>query len=81
MSPNGWRSYDIDYYGSYFSSSGLIVGATAAIGHLSGGFAFDTYGVRPVISLKSCVTVANGDGTASSPYTVSVDSTCSSAEN
>ena len=40
-----------------------------------------TYGVRPVISLKSCVQYNSGDGTASNPYTVKLTDTCSTAEN
>ncbi len=39
-------------------------------------------GVRPVLSLKSCVKWKSGDGTSDNPYTVdALDSTCSSAEN
>ena len=38
-------------------------------------------GVKPVISLKSCVTWASGNGTANSPYKVSISSSCSSAVN
>ena len=30
----------------------------------------ETYGVRPVVSLKSCVKYSSGDGTASNPYTI-----------
>ena len=37
--------------------------------------------VRPVLSLKSCVMWQSGDGTAESPYTVSVSDTCSAAVN
>ena len=40
-----------------------------------------TSGVRPVISLKSCVLASGGSGTASDPYTVELPSACSSAEN
>ena len=47
----------------------------------SAGVYLDYFSVRPVISLKSCVTVSGGNGTASSPYTVSITTTCSSAEN
>ncbi len=39
------------------------------------------YGVRPVLSLKSCVEWVSGNGTAESPYTVSVSDTCSAAVN
>jgi len=38
-------------------------------------------GVRPVLSLKSCVKYISGDGSSTTPYEVSVDSTCASLEN
>jgi len=37
--------------------------------------------VRPVLSLKSCVLVSSGNGTASSPYKVELPSTCSTVAN
>ena len=39
-------------------------------GYLGSGFVVNYYGVRPVISLKSCIKWANGDGTSSNPYTI-----------
>ncbi|MCI8330539.1 MAG: hypothetical protein HFE04_00385, partial [Bacilli bacterium] len=33
--------------------------------------------VRPVVSLKSCVTVTSGDGSATNPYQLSISNTCS----
>ena len=41
-------------------------------GYLHGGdvFASGTYGVRPAVSLKSCVKTSGGDGTSSNPYTI-----------
>ena len=38
-------------------------------------------GVRPVLSLKSCVSYESGNGSSSSPYTVSLNSACSTAIN
>jgi len=38
-------------------------------------------GIRPVLSLKSCVKYASGDGSSSTPYEVTVDATCALAEN
>ena len=39
-------------------------------------------GIRPVLSLKSCVLWKSGDGTSDNPYTVdTLDSACSAAEN
>ncbi len=37
--------------------------------------------IRPVISLKSCVTTNRGNGTSDSPYEVSVDESCKLAVN
>ena len=78
MSPDTWS----DIFGNP-DASVLYVGVTTDKGKLMGSrYGVNSNGgVRPVISLKSCVTVASGDGTASSPYTVSVDAACSSAEN
>jgi len=38
-------------------------------------------GIRPVLSLKSCVKYVSGDGSSTTPYEVSVDSPCALAEN
>ena len=38
-------------------------------------------GVRPVISLKSCVKYSSGDGSSTNPYTVTIDDDCASKEN
>ena len=37
--------------------------------------------VRPVLSLKSCVTVKSGNGTSNSPYEVELSNACASAIN
>ena len=38
----------------------------------------NSYGVvRPVVSIKSCATVSNGDGSANNPYELSISNTCS----
>jgi len=42
---------------------------------------FSKSGVRPVLSLKSCVQWSSGNGTSSSPYEVTVTSACSNKEN
>lgn len=39
-------------------------------GHLSNNAVYAAYGVRPVISLKSCVKTSGGDGISSNPYTI-----------
>ena len=58
-----------------------IVGGGGAIGSLRDDLVSTTYGVRPVISLKACVLVSGGSGTASDPYTVSLASGCDNVEN
>ena len=72
MSPYSWngdRAYVFDVGGSSITGRLSYVGVTG------------TTGVRPVISLKSCVLFSGGSGTASDPYTVELPSACSSAEN
>ncbi len=73
MSPINWNSSG---YASVF-----VVGGSSNTGYLSNGGVINAYGVRPVISLKSCVLASGGSGTASDPYTVELPSACSSAEN
>ena len=72
MSPNYWDG-----------GSAIVfrVGGSYSTGYLDYSGVFSTYGVRPVISLKSCVFASGGSGTASDPYTVELPSACSSAEN
>jgi len=38
-------------------------------------------GIRPVLSLKSCVKYVSGDGSSATPYEVTVDNTCATLEN
>ena len=59
----------------------FIVGGATSAGQFTHTYVTSKRGVRPVISLKACVTVSGGNGTASNPYTVSVSSACSSAVN
>ena len=72
MSPSYWYNSSACVFG---------VGSADATGYLTGHYIRYAFGVRPVISLKACVTTTGGSGTASNPYTVSVSSACSSAEN
>ena len=64
LSPNGW-------YGS--SASVFIVFGSSLPGYLSNSGVNDTYGVRPVISIKGENLWKSGDGTASSPYEIITD--------
>ena len=61
MSPYRWRSsFAYVFYVKGSSNPGYL-------GNTNVG---NTSGVRPVISLKSCVLTSGGDGTASNPYTI-----------
>ena len=59
----------------------IVIGASTKKGRIFTDQVYHYSGVRPVISLKSCVQYNSGDGTASNPYTVKLTDTCSSAEN
>ena len=72
MSPSYWLGYDAYMF---------VVGGSTLTGALVNDWVGYTHGVRPVISLKSCVLASGGSGTASDPYTVELPSACSSAEN
>ena len=54
--------------GSY-ASVFFVVGSSYP-GFLSSTYVSHTYGVRPAVSLKSCVKTSGGDGSASAPYTI-----------
>ena len=61
LSPRDWydsRAYVFYVYGSSYP------------GRLSYYNVNNAYGVRPAISLKSCVKTSGGDGSASAPYTI-----------
>ena len=61
LSPNYWS-------GSYARVFG--VGGSSDPGHLYRDDVYGTGGVRPVISLKSCIKYSTGNGSASDPYTI-----------
>ena len=61
LSPYFWNGN----YAGVFS-----VGGSSYPGFLDGGSVDGTSGVRPAISLKSCVKTSGGDGSASAPYTI-----------
>ena len=48
----------------------FLVFGSSYPGLLNSDIVFNTNGVRPVISLKSCVKTSGGDGSASNPYTI-----------
>ena len=61
LSPSGWD-------GSFARVFG--VGGSSGPGGLGDGYVYGAYGVRPVISLKSCIKYSTGNGSASDPYTI-----------
>ena len=61
-----WTMTPAAWFGSY-----VFVGRVDSVGGLDGGYVYDSYGVRPVLSLKSEVLVTSGDGTLASPYVIS----------
>ena len=69
------------YFWSGYLAVVFNVGGSSNAGRLGNFYVDSARGVRPVISLKSCVLASGGDGTASNPYTVELPSACSSAEN
>ena len=61
LSPDGWYggyAYVFSVYGSSYP------------GYLGRSNVHRTRGVRPAVSLKSCVKTSGGDGSASAPYTI-----------
>ena len=50
-------------------------------GSLDSGVVSNSDAVRPVVSLKSCVTYLKGDGKPDNPYEVSIDESCKLAVN
>ena len=61
LSPYSWN-------GSYAFVFGVI--GSSYPGYLSNSYVGDTNGVRPAISLKSCIKYSTGNGSAGTPYTI-----------
>ena len=61
LSPYYWNGSYANVFSVYGSSYP---------GYLNGTNVNDTGGVRPAVSLKSCVKTSGGDGSANSPYTI-----------
>ncbi len=68
MAPYRWSGFD--RYSYVWGVDGRLIDL----------YVINSYAVRPSISLKSCV-LAEGDGTSTSPYQISIDDACISAEN
>ena len=63
-----WLLSPIYWNGSNASVFGVL--GSSNPGFLNFGYVINTYGVRPAVSLKSCVKTSGGDGSASAPYTI-----------
>ena len=61
LSPNFWSGGNAGVFS---------VGGSSDPGYLRNFNVNSTYGVRPSVSLKSCVKTSGGDGSASTPYTI-----------
>ena len=61
LSPYTWDGSDAYVFGVYGSSYPGVV---------NNGYVYDTFGVRPAISLKSCTLYSTGNGTSETPYTI-----------
>ena len=62
--------------------SNFIISGSGNPGYL--GYVYNNrgpYGVRPVVSLKSCVTWKNGNGSSSLPYEVFIGNSCAISDN
>ena len=76
MSPSGWvGGADVWFVG------GSSFGGRLIFDYVDEVYVDYTNGVRPVVSLKSCVQWSEGNGTTATPYQVSINSSCISAEN
>ena len=67
-STDWWLLSPYDWYGSY--AYVFYVGGSSGPGDLNNNNVNGTRGVRPVISLKSCIKYSTGNGSASDPYTI-----------
>ena len=61
LSPGAWNGSNARVFG---------VNGSSNPGYLSDSYVYDTDGVRPAISLKSCIKYSTGNGSASDPYTI-----------
>ena len=61
LSPNNWSGGSADVFS--------VLGSSTP-GRLNGNNVGSAYGVRPAISLKSCIKYSTGNGSASDPYTI-----------
>jgi hypothetical protein len=65
-----WLLSPCHWYVNYAYAYVFGVGGSSNPGHLGSLIVDSTYGVRPAVSLKSCVKTSGGDGSANNPYTI-----------
>ena len=63
-----WLLSPYHWYGSY--ANVFVVYGSSNPGYLINNSVGNASGVRPAVSLKSCVKTSGGDGSASAPYTI-----------
>ncbi len=73
---HAWWTMSPRHYNGNF-----VISGSGNPGYLGYMWFEKSYGVRPVLSLKSCVYWSKGDGSSTSPYEVFIDNTCSSLDN
>ena len=66
---NWWWSLSPDYWNGSYAYVFFVSGSSNP-GYLSNTNVNYTNGVRPAISLKSCIKYSTGDGSAGTPYTI-----------
>ena len=76
-----WWTMSPNYWSDGGGGGVFTVGGSSSTGYLGSYDVGGVYGVRPVISLKSCVLASGGSGTASDPYTVTLTNDCATLEN
>ena len=64
-----WWSSSPNYWNGYNADSWIVFGSVNP-GYLNYSYVNTLGGVRPTVSLKSCVKTSGGDGSASDPYTI-----------
>ena len=74
----GWWTISPSYFNYTFAGNLVVFGnSSTAKGKIGVNDVNTLRGLRPVIGLKSCVKVSFGTGTATSPYELIMDETCS----
>ena len=63
-----WLLSPLNWNGSYASVFGVL--GSSYPGFLNYSSVYNAFGVRPAVSLKSCVKTSGGNGSASEPYTI-----------